>query len=141
MKSFSKLTNRILILSSGFLILVIGISYFVYSNSKPNDLVCGTETPILICGTFSPNLNETARKGKQIFNANCAACHQLNKSMIGPALTKTDSTLLWNWMTVNNFKIDSSKISELGIDYHKNQWSQILNPTELNELYEYINAE
>jgi hypothetical protein len=61
--------------------------------------------------------------------------------MTGPALAKTDSTLLWNWMTLNNKQIDSSKISELGIDYHKNLWSKSLNSTELNGLYEYINAD
>ena len=130
-----------MIISSGFLILIIGISYFVYINNQPKYLVCGTETPILICGTVSPNLNEYAQKGKQIFNANCAACHKLTKNMIGPPLAKTDSILLWNWMTINNAKIDSSKIKEWGIDFHKNQWSQVLNPDEINELYEYINAE
>lgn len=136
-----KLTNRILIISSGFLILTIGISYFLYSANEPKRLVCGTETPEFICGTVSPNLTENGRIGKQIFNANCAACHKLNKNMTGPALAKTDSTLLWNWMSLNNKKIDSSKISELGIDYHRNLWSKSLNSTELNGLYEYINAE
>ena len=136
-----KLTNRILILSSGFLILTIGISYVLFSFNKPTNLGCGTETPEFFCGTVSPELTENGRVGKQIFNANCAACHKLNKNMTGPALAKTDSTLLWNWMTLNNKQIDSSKISELGIDYHKNLWSKSLNSTELNGLYEYINAD
>jgi len=136
-----KLTNRILIISSGFLILTIGISYVLYSFNKPTNLGCGTETPEFYCGTVSPELTENGRIGKQIFNANCAACHKLNKNMTGPALAKTDSTLLWNWMTLNNKRIDSSKFSELGIDYHRNQWSKSLSSTELNGLYEYINAD
>lgn len=136
-----KLTNRILIISSGLLILTIGISYVLYSFNKPTNLGCGTETPEFYCGTVSPKLTENGRIGKQIFNANCAACHKLNKNMTGPALAKTDSTLLWNWMTLNNKKIDSSKISEFGIDYHRNLWSKSLNSTELKGLYEYINAE
>ena len=136
-----KLTNRILIISSGFLILTIGISYVLYSINKPTNLGCGTETTEFYCGTVSPELTESGRIGKQIFNANCAACHMLNKNMTGPALAKTDSTLLWNWMTLNNKKIDSSKISELGVDYHQNLWSKSLNSTELIGLYEYINAE
>ena len=136
-----KLTKRILIISSGFLILTIGISYYLYIFNEPKRLVCGTETPEFICGTVSSNLTENGRLGKQIFNANCAACHKLNKNMTGPALAKTDSTLLWNWMTLNNKRIDSSKIRELGIDYHRNLWSKSLNSTELKGLYEYINAE
>lgn len=141
MNLFKKLTNRILIISSGFLILVIGISYFLYNINQPKYLVCGTEMPEFVCGTVSPNLTENARKGKQIFNANCAACHKLTKNMTGPALAKTDSTRLWKWMTIKNEKIDSSKIKELGIDYHKNLWGKSLELSELNELYEYIKAE
>ena len=102
---------------------------------------CGNETPEFYCGTVSLKLTENGRIGKQIFNANCAACHKLNKNMTGPALAKTDSTLLWNWMTLNNKRIDSMKIRELGIDYHRNQWSKSLSSTELNGLYEYINAD
>ena len=136
-----KLINRILIISSGYLILTIGISYFLYSFNEPKRLVCGTETPVFFCWTVSPSLTENGQIGKRIFNANCAACHKLNKNMTGPALAKTDSTLLWNWITLNNKKIDSSKISELGIDYHRNLWSKSLNATDLNGLYEYLNAE
>ena len=44
-------------------------------------------------------------------------------------------------MTLNNKRIDSMKIRELGIDYHRNQWSKSLSSTELNGLYEYINAD
>ena len=32
-------------------------------------------------------------KGKSLFNANCAACHQLDKKMTGPALRKVESRL------------------------------------------------
>ncbi|RIA10207.1 cbb3-type cytochrome c oxidase subunit III [Flavobacteriaceae bacterium MAR_2010_72] len=136
-----KLTNRILIISCGFLISIIGISYFLYSFKEPKTLGCGTESPEFGCGTSLTDLTESAKMGKQIFNINCAACHMLNKNMTGPALAKTDSTLLWNWMTLNNLKIDSTKFSEMGIDYHKNLWGKTLNSTEINGLYEYINAE
>ncbi|WP_405575934.1 c-type cytochrome [Winogradskyella sp. Asnod2-B02-A] len=141
MIQFKNLTNRILIISSGFLILIVGISYFLYVISQPKHLVCGTETPEFVCGTVSPNLTENGRKGKQIFNTNCAACHKLNKNMTGPALAKTDSIRLWKWITLKNEKIDSSKIGELGIDYHRNLWGKSLEQSEVNELYEYIKAE
>ena len=33
-------------------------------------------------------------KGKSLFNANCAACHKLNKKMTGPALANVEARLL-----------------------------------------------
>lgn len=135
------LINQILKISSGLLMLTIVISFFLYSFSIPKTAGCGTKTPQLICGTVSLKLTENAQIGKQIFNANCAACHKLNRNMTGPALAKTDSTLLWNWMTLNKQKIDSSKIRELGVDYHRSFWANSLTQTELIGLYEYINAD
>ena len=46
------------------------------------------EGPELFCGThvFSPPLAENAKVGKQLFRANCAACHKLNATSTGPAL-------------------------------------------------------
>ena len=32
-------------------------------------------------------------KGKSLFNANCAACHQLDKKMTGPALRNVETRL------------------------------------------------
>ena len=32
-------------------------------------------------------------KGKSLFNANCAACHQLDKKMTGPALRNVEKTI------------------------------------------------
>ena len=120
MNLFKKLTNRILIISSGFLIVVIGISYIIYwSQNKTTEFVCGTKTPEFVCGNASSNLSEKAQKGKEIFNSNCAACHKLHSKITGPALAKIDSTKLWNWMTEKNHKADSTKISEMKIDYHK----------------------
>lgn len=137
----NKLINRILIISSLFLIVTIGAFIFLLKFNEPERLVCGTETPESICGTTPENLSENGRIGKQIFNANCASCHKLNKNMTGPALAKTDSTILWNWMTLNNKRIDSSKFNELRIDYHRKQWSESISSTQLLGLYEYINAD
>ena len=81
-----KLTNRILIISSGFLILTIGISYFLYSFNESQYVVCGTELPENFCGTEMPKLTEKAKLGKKVFAVNCAACHKPTKNMTGPAL-------------------------------------------------------
>ena len=41
-------------------------------------------------------------KGKSLFNANCAACHKLNKNLIGPALAgvsaKYEKEWLYSWI-------------------------------------------
>jgi hypothetical protein len=141
MNLLNKISNRILVISGLFLIFTIGISFLLLSFDEPKYLGCATEIPQNFCGTVSPNLNENVRKGKQIFNANCASCHMLNKNITGPALAKTDSTLLWNWLTIKNRKIDSTKFNEIGIDYHRIQWGEILDSTEIENLYKYTNAE
>ncbi|MDC7998020.1 cytochrome c [Gilvibacter sediminis] len=136
----NKLTNRILILSSLFLVFTIGISFALYTYSESAQAFCATELPEFYCGTESSVLTEKGQVGKQIFNANCAACHKLNKRMTGPALAKTDSILFWNWMTLKNNRLDSTKFKELGIEYHQIQWSQLISESELNALFEYLNT-
>lgn len=137
MNLFNKSIFRILIITSGFIIVVIGISCFYYWNNRNKEFVCRIEVPEFVCGNASTNLSEKALKGKEIFNSNCTACHKLNKNMTGPALSKIDSTKLWNWLTEKNTKADTTKFSKMKIDYHKIMWSKSLTETQLNELYEY----
>ena len=50
----------------------------------------------IILLTFSSNLNAQEGDpvtGKSLFNANCAACHQLDKKMTGPALRNVEQRL------------------------------------------------
>ena len=50
-------------------------------------------------------------KGKALFNANCAACHKLNKNLIGPALAgvsaKYEKEWLYKWIKNSNAMIKS----------------------------------
>ena len=50
-------------------------------------------------------------KGKSLFNANCAACHKLNKNLIGPALAgvsaKYEKEWLYTWIKNSNAMIKS----------------------------------
>ena len=50
-------------------------------------------------------------KGKSLFNANCAACHKLNKNLIGPALAgvsaKYENEWLYTWIKNSNAMIKS----------------------------------
>jgi Cytochrome c len=142
MNLFKKLTNRILIISSGFLIIIIGILYSIYLYQTENkELGCGNKTPEFVCGNASSNFSEETQKGKEIFNSNCAACHKLYKNMTGTALSNIDSTKLWNWITEKNKKADSTKFNEMKIDYHKIMWNIRLDETQLNELYKYTKTE
>jgi len=119
MNIFNKSIFRILLITSGFIIFVIGISCFYYWNNRNKEFVCRIEVPEFVCGNASTNLSEKALKGKEIFNSNCAACHNLKKNMTGPALSKIDSTKLWNWLTEKNTNADTTKFSKIKIDYHK----------------------
>jgi cytochrome c2 len=138
MNIFNKSIFRILLITSGFIIFVIGISCFYYWNNRNKEFVCRIEVPEFVCGNASTNLSEKALKGKEIFNSNCAACHNLKKNMTGPALSKIDSIKLWNWLTEKNTKADTTKFSKIKIDYHKIMWSKSLTNTQLNDLHEYI---
>ena len=49
---------------------------------------------ILLAFTTSLSAQEgDPAKGKSLFNANCAACHQLDKKMTGPALRHVEQRL------------------------------------------------
>ena len=53
--------------------------------------------------SFSAHSQEAdISKGKSLFNANCAACHKLNKNLIGPALAgvseKYEKDWLYSWI-------------------------------------------
>ncbi|WP_281990062.1 c-type cytochrome [Aquimarina aggregata] len=80
-----KVAIKILFLLSAFLISAIGIIVFVYINTQKTFPGCATEIPQSIYGTEN-RLAENELKGRDIFNANCAACHKLYKRMTGPSL-------------------------------------------------------
>jgi len=49
---------------------------------------------VLLAFTTSLSAQEgDPAKGKSLFNANCAACHQLDKKMTGPALRNVETRL------------------------------------------------
>ena len=57
---------------------------------------------LIILLAFSTSLSAQEgdpAKGKSLFNANCAACHQLDKKMTGPALRNIEATY-WQTMQV-----------------------------------------
>ena len=55
----------------------------------------------VFCG-FSFGQDPDPLAGKKLFNANCAACHKLNKKAVGPALkgvtSKYEKEWLYSWI-------------------------------------------
>ena len=56
----------------------------------------------LLLPSFGFSQEEDVQAGKALFNANCAACHQLNRKAVGPALKgvteKYDREWLYKWI-------------------------------------------
>lgn len=137
MKLFEKLTIKILLLASGFLIFTVTLFSFFFLNcaNESKQPTFPNETVRIFCGT---NLSETAHEGKQLFNMTCAACHKLDAIMTGPALYNTDAALFRKWMYYEKSKIDTTKLEQLGIDYHLNLSKQIYKVSDLERIYAYI---
>ena len=71
--------------------------------------------------SFTHSQDDDPIKGKALFNANCAACHQLDKKMTGPALRNVETRLYedegldreWLYSWIRN----SSALIKSGDDY------------------------
>ncbi|HTF80360.1 MAG TPA: cytochrome c [Cytophagales bacterium] len=77
------------------------------------------ERPIAWCGTVSNHSMPTKKlpfgdafKGKELFENNCASCHNIHKSMVGPALkgilTRRELPWIVKWVQ-NPAKVVASK--------------------------------
>ncbi len=129
MKTFTKI---FLVTSVCFIgIILINPKQLIGSNNKVN-------TYNAFCGVA---YSTEFREGKKVFNIMCASCHKLNKKLIGPSLHNVDSLKFWNWITLRNQKIDSTKIDLIGIDYHKSNFGERLTSTQAKELYQFLNEE
>ncbi|KAF2332068.1 Cytochrome c [Flavobacterium nitrogenifigens] len=131
-----KRIRQILSISLSLIILLIGIIFYQikYNPSRPD---LRPQIPVSFCGTQAFELTGDAYKGKEIFNSNCAACHKLDSESTGPALRNLDSLVFVKWMLRKNHKIDSTKIENLGIDYHRATFKDVLNEENLLDLIDY----
>ena len=80
----------------------------------------------LLIFSFSSHSQELdINKGKSLFNANCAACHKLNKNLIGPALAgvseKYEKEWLYTWIKNSSAMIKSGDERAVAIweEYNK----------------------
>ena len=79
--------------------------------------------PLLIlsfCFSFVVAAQEPdVQKGKALFNANCAACHKLNKRAVGPALAgvsaKYDKEWLYTWIKNSTAMVKSGDAQAVAI--------------------------
>lgn len=119
------------ILLSSVLILI-----FIYSKESEKNIECGTPELTPICGT--KNLTENQSEGKNIFNENCTACHNLRKEYVGPNLMKTDSLVFFSWLSKNSYvEKKSFENVEFDIKYHRKMWNEKLNDDEILKVYQY----
>ncbi|MFD0963179.1 c-type cytochrome [Pseudofulvibacter geojedonensis] len=71
---------------------------------KRDNLGCGVDdSDVFICGTRPKLDSKEARNGKQLFYANCAACHKIDKHMTGPALRNMASLYKENKLSLESF--------------------------------------
>ena len=63
--------------------------------------------------------DEAVQAGKKLFNANCAACHKLNKRAVGPALrgvsAKYDREWLYTWIKNSTAMVKSGDAQAVAI--------------------------
>ena len=57
-----------------------------------------TSLTFLFLFTFNLSAQGDAKAGKSLFNANCAACHKLDKKLVGPALGKISERRELQWL-------------------------------------------
>ena len=133
--SLKRTFNPIIISTIGFLIFAFLIIFFIYRNNKVQQTTCAIPIPIDFCG--NANLSADAQKGKQTFNAYCAACHKLDAKSTGPALRFCDSVKYWKWLTPKKIKTKSSELEKLGIEYHQSFFSEHLTEDDLKNIYRY----
>lgn len=69
----------------------------VKKHSQIGRLVVASLT-FLFLFTFSLSAQGDAKAGKSLFNANCAACHKLDKKLVGPALGKISERREMDWL-------------------------------------------
>ena len=69
----------------------------VKNHSQTSRLVMASLT-FLFLFTFNLSAQGDAKLGKGLFNANCAACHKLDKKLVGPALGKISDRREQEWL-------------------------------------------
>ena len=106
----------------GFIIITASVSTYLLLNNSENKEYETTPVYRFICGTKSDvGDNADAQKGKQIFNANCAACHKLDAVATAPALRNiaakyhNQNLSLYSYLQGKRKKLLLKGINKMGI--------------------------
>jgi mono/diheme cytochrome c family protein len=106
------------------LMLSFSLSSFAQETAAP----AATTAPAAVAPATAPVATSggDAVKGKELFNANCAACHNLDKKMTGPALRgvsgKYDMPWLYKWISNSSALIKSGDAKAVKV-YEENNKS------------------
>ncbi|MFD1602046.1 c-type cytochrome [Flavobacterium artemisiae] len=135
-----KRIRLILTVSIGLITFLLGVIFYqIKTHPYPvNEFYC--QIPVPFCGTSNPDLTEDGIKGKEIFNSNCAACHKLDAKSTGPALRNVDSLVFVKWIINKNYKIDSTKIEKLGIEFHRAKFIDHVTTKDLTLIIAYCSS-
>ena len=101
------------------------IKIHLFERIKTNQSIKLLFTALIIFISFLSSFNvsaqddEAIQAGKKLFNANCAACHKLNKRAVGPALkgvsAKYDKEWLYSWIKNSTAMVKSGDAQAVAI--------------------------
>lgn len=113
--------SRITLLGVAFL---LSFSSMVFAQQTASDAADGADTPSGAPESAAVSSGD-ATAGKQLFNANCAACHKLYSRAVGPALydvtSRQDKEWLHRWIKNNKELIDAGDPDAVAIYNEFNQ--------------------
>jgi len=127
------------------LMLTISLSSFAQEPAAP----AATATPAAASSAAAPvaTAGGDAVKGKELFNSNCAACHNLDNKMTGPALrgvsAKYDMPWLYKWINNSSALIKSGDAKAVKV-FEENNKSVMtsfpqLSKTDIDNIIAYTN--
>jgi len=105
---------------------LLSFSSMVFAQQTASDAADGADTPSGEPQSAAVSSGD-ASAGKELFNANCAACHKLYGRAVGPALydvtSRHDKEWLYKWIKNNKELIDAGDSEALAIYNEFNQTS------------------
>lgn len=97
---------------------------------------------------FKVNAQADLNSGKRLFNSNCAACHRIDKKLVGPAMSESVQKRTYAWFksfVINNAALRASGDKDAIETYNK--YSKMVMPSytqfsdkDVSNIYEYIKA-
>ncbi|WP_431243403.1 hypothetical protein ACQ9BO_01705 [Flavobacterium sp. P21] len=119
--------------------MLTGLLFYQMQFNRSNpEFVC--RIPVPICGTKNPELTENQKKEKKFSTPIVLACHKLDFINTGPPLRGVDSLVFTKWILQKKHKIDSTKIENLGIDYHRTMFKDYINDENLPLVIDYCST-